>query len=236
MIRQVLNILPKDIYIYIAWHTKYFERVLEKLFWYLCLKFYKYSCQDISSILMSISRIAILQNIEGAYSLQLYERKNRFLFIPPGFSKLFRNTWFTKCCFEAASGQDLSGISWGLCKTISNHIKSNYIKSNIKPPSSSLLIMSSEIELALPVTLLNFPVEHSLSCSSVLQSSSFYLPINISLSGSVGLKKVTLTKVVTNKIWHLPHYIKPSLYHVASSLSRCFSVNKVLSNLQNNIG
>ena len=104
-------------YIYIAWHTKYFERVLEKLFWYLCLKFCKYSCQDISSILMSISRIAILQNIEGAYSLQLYERKNPFLCILPGFSKLFRNTWFMECCFEAASGQGLSGISWSLCKT-----------------------------------------------------------------------------------------------------------------------
>ena len=94
----------------------------------------------------------------------------------------------------------------------------------------SLLIMRSAIELVLPVVLLNFSMECSLLCSSVLQSSSFYLPINFSLNGSVGLKKdtITLGKFVTNKIWHLSLYIKLSWYHATSSLSRHFSVNKVI--------
>ena len=62
--------------------------------------------------------------------------------------------------------------------------------------------MRSTIELALPVALFNFPVEHSLLSSLVLTSSSFYFPINFSLNGSVGLKKVsiTLAKYVANKI------------------------------------
>ena len=104
---------------------------------------------------------------------------------------------------------------------------------------SSLLIMKSPIELVLPASLLNLPVECSLPCSS------FYLPINFSLNGSVRLKKVliTLAKFVTNKIWHLSYYIKPSSYHVTSSLVLLHhrivlrsSVNKVLSKLQNDIG
>ena len=84
--------------------------------------------------------------------------------------------------------------------------------------NGSLLIMRSAIELA----LLNFPVERS------LPRSSFYLPINFSLNGSVELKKVSITlgKFVTNKIWYLSHYIKPSSYRVTSSLSRRSSVEE----------
>ena len=117
-----------------------------------------------------------------------------------------------------------------------NFSNSNDLAHMVNFPTCSLLIMRSAIELALPVALLNFPVERSLPRSSVL-SSSFYLPINFSLNGSVGLKKVliTLAKFVTNKIWHLSHYIKPSSYLVTASLSRR-SVNKVSSNLQNDIG
>ena len=60
--------------------------------------------------------------------------------------------------------------------------------------------MRSAIELALPVALLNFPVERSLPCSSVLQSPSFYLPINFSLNGSVGLKKISNAKMLKLKL------------------------------------
>ena len=37
---------------------------------------------------------------------------------------------------------------------------------------------------------------------------------------------ITLVKFVTNKIWHLLHYIKPSLYCATSSLSRHSSVDE----------
>ena len=61
----------------------------------------------------------------------LPEKKNPFIFILPGFSKLFRNTCFKEHHFVAASGRGLSGIFWNFYKTISSHIKSN-----IKPPTS----------------------------------------------------------------------------------------------------
>ena len=111
-------------------------------------------------------------------------------------------------------------------------------------------LLSSVVKSLMSLAVLSLWGAQSSSCSSTslwsvvclapqcCKSSSFYLPIHFSLNGSVGLKKVliTLAKFVTNKIWHLPHYIKPSSYCVTSSLSRRSSVNKVSSNLQNDIG
>ena len=88
------------------------------LFWYSCFKFFKYSCKDISIILITISRIDILQSSEQTYSLQLYQKKNPFISILQGFSKLFRNTYFTEHHFVAASKRGLSGIFWNLGRSL----------------------------------------------------------------------------------------------------------------------
>ena len=68
-----------------------------------------------------------------------------------------------------------SRLEWGQEKFIKFEMKKGRSKEENKlkqdfPNSieSRFLIMRSAIELALPVVLLNFPVERSLPCSSVL--------------------------------------------------------------------
>ena len=73
-----------------AWLVRYSERAFENLHWYLCFKFFQNSCGDISMNLMMISRKAVSQDSERAYSLQLQQKSLLSYGYFQGFTKLLR--------------------------------------------------------------------------------------------------------------------------------------------------
>ena len=124
----------------------------------------------------------------------MYKTKNG------GTGNRMRTTWGIGECYIPGNVVKHSRECLQTIPRMSPTISGNFLKHSKECPPTfcSLLIMRSAIKLA----LLNFPVERNLPRSSGLYSSSFYLPINFSLHGSVGLKKVSisLAKFVTNKI------------------------------------
>ena len=128
MFDRVLNIPPKDICmtLKIVWKG-FWEVVLIFVFKVLQIFLWRYfkHFDDHFQNSYFAKHWGILQPATSP------AKKNLFIFILPGFSKLFRNTCFKEHHFVPASRRGLSEIFWNFYKTISNHNKSN-----IKPLTS----------------------------------------------------------------------------------------------------